>query len=119
MILFMTDVPFYWLDVFTSEQFKGNPAAVCLMKTGLEDSLYQNIARELGLSETAFAEKVGESEYKLRWFTPENNFLEVKIPISSCFENKVLRSHTNNESILSTRVFITEKKGVYRCTIIR
>ena len=50
----MLKVPFYWLDVFTSQQFKGNPAAVCLMKTDYEDKLYQNIAAELKLSETAF-----------------------------------------------------------------
>jgi PhzF family phenazine biosynthesis protein len=67
----MTDIPFYWLDVFTSEPFKGNPAAVCIMKTDRQDSLYQNIAGELGLAETAFAEKIGPSLYKLRWFTPE------------------------------------------------
>ena len=67
----MNDVPFYWLDIFTSEPFKGNPAGACIMQTNLEDTLYQNIARELGLSETAFTEKIGDSEYNLRWFTPE------------------------------------------------
>jgi PhzF family phenazine biosynthesis protein len=66
----MGKYPFYWVDAFTEEPFKGNPAAVCLMNTGLSDSLYQNIAAEINLSETAFAEKIGESEYKLRWFTP-------------------------------------------------
>ena len=65
----MVDIPFYWLDIFTSEPFKGNPAAVCVMKTDLEDSLYLSIAKELGLTETAFTEKIGEGEYKLRWFT--------------------------------------------------
>jgi len=65
----MVDIPFYWLDIFTSEPLKGNPAAVCIMKTDLEDSLYLSIAKELGLTETAFTEKIGETEYKLRWFT--------------------------------------------------
>lgn len=66
----MIKVPFYWLDVFTSQQFKGNPAAVCLMKTDYEDKVYQNIATELKLSETAFTENIRDNEYKLRWFTP-------------------------------------------------
>jgi PhzF family phenazine biosynthesis protein len=66
----MLKVPFYWLDVFTSQQFKGNPAAVCLMKTDYEDKVYQNIATELKLSETAFTENIKDNEYKLRWFTP-------------------------------------------------
>jgi len=65
----LVEVPFYWLDIFTSTPFKGNPAAVCLMKTDLEDSLYLNIAKELGLTETAFTEKIGKRDYKLRWFT--------------------------------------------------
>jgi PhzF family phenazine biosynthesis protein len=66
----MIEVPFYWLDVFTLEPFKGNPAAVCVMKNDYEDSLYKNIAREIGLVETAFTEKIDEKNYKLRWFTP-------------------------------------------------
>ena len=65
----MVKVPFYWLDIFSPTPFKGNPAAVCVMKTDLEDGIYLNIAKELGLTETAFTEKIGESEYKLRWFT--------------------------------------------------
>jgi PhzF family phenazine biosynthesis protein len=62
--------PFFWVDAFTEELFKGNPAAVCLIDTSLNDTLYQNTAAEINLSETAFAEKIGESDYKLRWFTP-------------------------------------------------
>jgi PhzF family phenazine biosynthesis protein len=66
----MNQHPFYWVDAFTEEPFKGNPAAVCLINKSLNDSLYQSIATEIKLSETAFAEKIGESEYNLRWFTP-------------------------------------------------
>lgn len=62
--------PFYWVDAFTQDLFKGNPAAVCLMNTSLDDDLYQRLAAEINLSETAFTEKIGEAEYKLRWFTP-------------------------------------------------
>jgi PhzF family phenazine biosynthesis protein len=66
----MIDIPFYWLDIFTSEPFKGNPAVVCLVDTELEDSIYLSIAKELNLSETAFTQKTGEGKYKLRWFSP-------------------------------------------------
>jgi len=42
-----------------------------LMPCDLSDSLYQNIAREMNLSETAFVEpQEKEGEYLLRWFTP-------------------------------------------------
>ena len=40
------------------------------MKTDYPDKVYQSIASELKLSETAFAEKIKNNEYKLRWFTP-------------------------------------------------
>jgi len=66
----MTDIPFFWLDSFTSNPFSGNPAAVCLVETELEDSIYLKIAKELNLSETAFTQKTGEGKYRLRWFTP-------------------------------------------------
>ena len=66
----MTEIPFYWLDIFTESKFKGNPAAVCVLNEELDDETYQNIARELNLSETAFPIKTGPSEYNLRWFTP-------------------------------------------------
>ena len=63
-------VPIYQIDAFTSEQFKGNPAAVCPLKEWINDDLMQNIAAENHLSETAFFVKKGH-EYELRWFTPK------------------------------------------------
>lgn len=63
-------IPIYQVDAFTSELFKGNPAAVCPLGDWLEDDLMQNIARENNLSETAFFVKKGD-EYELRWFTPK------------------------------------------------
>ena len=47
-------IPIYQVDAFTSELFKGNPAAVCPLGDWLEDDLMQNIASENNLSETAF-----------------------------------------------------------------
>jgi len=65
-------VPFFQVDAFSKERFKGNPAAVCLMSCELKDILYQMIAREMNLSETAFFEPSKElGSYKLRWFTPK------------------------------------------------
>lgn len=59
----------YIVDAFTKEQFKGNPAAVCVLEKELSDDMMQKIARENNLSETAFVKKEGEA-YSLRWFTP-------------------------------------------------
>jgi PhzF family phenazine biosynthesis protein len=66
----MPETPFYQLDAFTAEPFKGNPAAVCLMPCSLGDDLYLSIAGEMNLSETAFLEEQATG-YRLRWFTPK------------------------------------------------
>ena len=47
-------IPIYQVDAFTSEIFKGNPAAVCPLKNWLPDKIMQEIAKEIKLSETAF-----------------------------------------------------------------
>lgn len=60
----------YQIDAFTSELFRGNPAAVCPLKTWLPDAVLQSIAAEHNLSETAFFVKKGK-RYHLRWFTPK------------------------------------------------
>lgn len=66
----MPEILFYWLDIFTDTRFKGNPAAVCILEEALDDETYQNIAKELDLSETAFSIKIADSEYQMRYFTP-------------------------------------------------
>ncbi|MBF89248.1 MAG: isomerase [Candidatus Marinimicrobia bacterium] len=59
----------FQIDAFTSEVFKGNPAAVVFMENWLEDKLLQSIAQENNLSETAFLIPKGLG-YEIRWFTP-------------------------------------------------
>jgi len=62
-------LPLYQIDAFTSEVFKGNPAAVVPLDTWIADGLMQKIAAENNLSETAFFVPEGDG-YRLRWFTP-------------------------------------------------
>jgi PhzF family phenazine biosynthesis protein len=62
-------IPLYQVDAFTSTLFAGNPAAVCVLESWLEEPLMQSIAAENNLSETAFLVREGEG-YGLRWFTP-------------------------------------------------
>ena len=65
-------LPTFIVDVFTDEAFKGNAAGVCLLSIELSDSLMQNIAAELNLSETAFLLKDQEKDniFHIRYFTP-------------------------------------------------
>ncbi|MFC1499784.1 PhzF family phenazine biosynthesis protein [Candidatus Zixiibacteriota bacterium] len=63
------EIPFYQIDAFTSELFRGNPAAVCILDAWLDESRMQNIATENNLSETAFLVPADDG-FELRWFTP-------------------------------------------------
>src|SRR3974390_1296994 len=62
-------IPIFQIDAFSSRRFSGNPAAVLVMKTFLNDPNLQEIAAENNLAETAFLVPEG-GEYHLRWFTP-------------------------------------------------
>lgn len=62
-------IPIYQVDAFTSDLFRGNPAAVCPLQEWLPDDTLQSIALENNLSETAFFTRDGDG-FKLRWFTP-------------------------------------------------
>jgi PhzF family phenazine biosynthesis protein len=62
-------LPIYTLDAFTSEVFRGNPAAVVVSDRALPVALMQAIAAENNLAETAFAVPQG-SIFAIRWFTP-------------------------------------------------
>jgi PhzF family phenazine biosynthesis protein len=57
------------VDAFTSEPFRGNPAAVCVLEGARDDEWLAAVAREMNLSETAFLER-REDGWDLRWFTP-------------------------------------------------
>jgi PhzF family phenazine biosynthesis protein len=62
-------IPCFAVDAFTDKPFHGNPAAVCPLKTWLDDVTMQNIAAENNLSETAFLVP-RDSDYEIRWFAP-------------------------------------------------
>ena len=62
-------IKMYQVDAFTNALFKGNPAAVIVGPSWLDDGLMQNLALENNLSETAFvkiidAENQREAFYK-------------------------------------------------------
>jgi predicted PhzF superfamily epimerase YddE/YHI9 len=64
-------IPIFQVDAFTSEPFRGNPAAVCLLDGVRDDAWMQNVAMEMNLSETAFLIPRSPNRYDLRWMTPE------------------------------------------------
>ncbi len=62
-------LPIVQVDSFTSEPFRGNPAAVCILPGGRPESWMARVAMEMNLSETSFLVANGDG-YDLRWFTP-------------------------------------------------
>lgn len=64
-----TDMLLLQVDAFTSQPFRGNPAAVCLLDRERDDAWMQNVAAEMNLSETAFLLRRDDG-FLLRWFTP-------------------------------------------------
>ena len=63
-------IPMYQVDAFTDRVFGGNPAAVCILESWLDDRILQAIAAENNLSETAYLIE-RDGFYDLRWFTPK------------------------------------------------
>ncbi|MCB1116298.1 MAG: PhzF family phenazine biosynthesis isomerase [Chlamydiia bacterium] len=58
------------VDAFTSQPFKGNPAAVVIVEEFPSDEMCLKIAGEMNLSETAFVKKAAVKQFYIRWFTP-------------------------------------------------
>ncbi|MCO4784247.1 MAG: PhzF family phenazine biosynthesis protein [Candidatus Cloacimonetes bacterium] len=66
----MNKYKFLQIDAFTTTPFKGNPCAVVLDADNLTSADMLNIAKEMNLSETAFLLKGQKSDFKARYFTP-------------------------------------------------
>lgn len=65
----MTELSVTWVDSFSDHPFAGNPAAVCILDHPIGEKLMQQVAMELGISETAYVVP-GADAWSLRWFTP-------------------------------------------------
>jgi PhzF family phenazine biosynthesis protein len=62
----------YFVDSFTGEYFKGNPAGVCFPEKNLSEEKMLDIAMEFGLSETAFVIPIDRAgTYTIRFFSPK------------------------------------------------
>lgn|SRR5215469_4744792 len=61
-------IPLFHVNAFTNARFGGNPAAICLLDSWLDDRSIGKVAAENNHSATAFLVPSGE-DYDLRWFT--------------------------------------------------
>jgi PhzF family phenazine biosynthesis protein len=87
----------YFLDSFTNQKFKGNPAAVCIVESDLDNTTMQSIAAEIGFSETAFISQVKDNTYRIRFFTPK-----IEIPLcghATLASSKIIFDTTSFDTI--------------------
>ena len=95
----------YFVDSFTTEPFKGNPAGVCVLANEIKDQRMLKIAEEIGFSETAFIKKTNEQDtYYIRYFSPKK-----EIPLcghATLASAKIIFEKTRTSSIK----FITGEK---------
>jgi PhzF family phenazine biosynthesis protein len=104
----------YFVDSFTSEKFKGNPAAVCLPDTDLQVDTMQKIAAEIGFSETAFIRPIKDNIYSIRFFTPK-----IEIPLcghATLASSKIIFDTTSFDNIKfincnNVELFIEKEKN--------
>jgi PhzF family phenazine biosynthesis protein len=87
----------YFVDSFTNEKFKGNPAAVCMNEKELDTDTMQRIATEIGFSETAFIKQIADNIYNIRFFTPK-----IEIPLcghATLASSKIIFNTTSFDTI--------------------
>lgn len=113
---------FWYVDVFSSERFKGNPAAVFFEADNLDEKIMAKIANELNLSETVFLQKKSDEEanYKARIFTPKTELPFAGHPtIAAAFSYKNFYNISDNEMVQECGaglIKIDKKDSVYFVT---
>jgi PhzF family phenazine biosynthesis protein len=60
--------PLFYVNAFPDGPLSGNPAAVCVLSSWLDDHVLRKVAAENNLSATAFFVPSGNA-YEIRWFT--------------------------------------------------
>jgi predicted PhzF superfamily epimerase YddE/YHI9 len=62
--------PYFQVDAFADQLFRGNQAGVCLPEKEMTPELMQQVAAETDLAVTAFVLQQGEA-FRLQWFSPK------------------------------------------------
>ncbi len=96
---------YYRLDAFAKTEQGGNPAAVVINSDHLGDDEMQQIAKAIGLSETAFIMASKVADFKIRFFTPTD---EVNLCGHATIASFYLLKHLN---IIKDGVYQQETKA--------
>jgi trans-2,3-dihydro-3-hydroxyanthranilate isomerase len=112
---------FQTVDVFTADQFSGNPLAVVLNAEGLSTRQMQAIAAEFNLAETTFVLPPKDSAHtaEVRIFTPRGEMPFAGHPnVGTAFV--LARAGTSyGRSIADDRVIFEEEAGLVPITLLK
>jgi PhzF family phenazine biosynthesis protein len=96
------------VDAFAERPFTGNPAAVCLLSAPRTDEWMQQLAFELGYSETAYVAPQ-DGGFSLRWFTP-------KVEVALCGHATLASAHVLwNVGRAQGPITFHTKSGALKC----
>ena len=103
----MTDARLRTVDAFTDRPFTGNPAAVLVLDDAPSDEWMAAVARETGVSETAFVirEELADAHLRIRWFTPT-------VEVDLCGHATLASAHCLFEDGLQGPIRFASRSGV-------
>jgi trans-2,3-dihydro-3-hydroxyanthranilate isomerase len=112
---------FATVDVFTADQFSGNPLAVVLNAQGLSSAQMQAIAAEFNLAETTFVLPPQDSAHtaEVRIFTPRHEMPFAGHPNVGTAFVLAWAGSTYGRSIAGDRVIFEEKAGLVPITLLK
>jgi len=116
-----TPLQFVTVDVFTSDQFSGNPLAVVLNAEGLSSAQMQAIAAEFNLSETTFVLPPNDPAHTaaVRIFTPHGEMPFAGHPNVGTAYVLARAGESYGRSITGGRVIFEEKAGLVPIELLR
>jgi PhzF family phenazine biosynthesis protein len=110
---------FYFINAFTKEKFKGNPAAIVFLKEKRSEEWMKSLAKEFNQPITTFISKENGDNYHLRWFTPikeidlcghgtlgaahilwTEGFSSSESTINFCTQSGILRTELSEQQII-------------------
>ncbi|WP_375413217.1 PhzF family phenazine biosynthesis protein [uncultured Bradyrhizobium sp.] len=112
---------FQTVDVFTADQFSGNPLAVVLNADGLSTQRMQSIAAEFNLAETTFVlpPKDGTHTAEVRIFTPRGEMPFAGHPNVGTAFVQARAGTAYGRAVAADQVIFEEKAGLVPITLLR
>ncbi len=106
------------MNAFISDGTGGNPAGVVTNADGLSNQQKLSIAKQVGLSETAFVSKSSSADFKLDFFTPQRQIAHCGHATVAVFSYLAQKGHIGQgwftkETIEGNRKILIDGKSAF------